>query len=95
MTRDEIYAQIRNTLVTNFEIPEERVTLEARLMDDLELDSIDAIDMAVHIQEMTNVRVDEDALRNLRTVGDTVDLVVALLRSGSGGPAPSTPAKQS
>jgi len=83
MTRDEIYAQIRNALVTNFEIPEERVTLDARLMDDLELDSIDAIDMAVHIQEMTNARVDEDALRKLRTVGDTVDLVAALLAKKS------------
>jgi acyl carrier protein len=79
MTRDEIYAQIRNALVTNFEIPEERVTIDARLMDDLELDSIDAIDMAVHIQAMTNVRLDEDALRNLRTVGDAVDLVASLL----------------
>jgi acyl carrier protein len=79
MTRDEIYAQIRNTLVTNFEIPAERVTLEARLMDDLELDSIDAIDMAVQIQEMTDVRVEEAELRKLRTVGDTVDLVASLL----------------
>ena len=83
MTRDEIYAQIRNALVTNFEIPEERVSLEARLMDDLELDSIDAIDMAVHIQAMTNVRLDEDSLRKLRTVGDAVDLVAALLSQKS------------
>ena len=79
MTRDEIYERIRNTLVESFEIPSERVTLSATLMEDLELDSIDAIDMAVHIQEMTNVRVDEQELRKLRTVGDTVDLVVVLL----------------
>jgi len=79
MTRDEIYERIRSTLVENFEIPSERVTLSATLMEDLELDSIDAIDMAVHIQEMTNVRVDELELRKLRTVGDTVDLVVVLL----------------
>lgn len=79
MNRDEIYARIRATLVDNFEIPAERVTLEARLMDDLELDSIDAIDMAVQIQEMTDVRVEEEELKKLRTVGDTVDLVVTLL----------------
>ena len=83
MTRDEIYAQIRNVLVTSFEIPEERVTLEARLTDDLELDSIDAIDMAVQIQDMTDVRVEEEALRKLRTVGDTVDLVATLLAQKS------------
>jgi len=86
MNRDEIYASIRATLVDNFEIPPERVTLEARLMDDLELDSIDAIDMAVQIQEMTGVRVEEDQLRKLRTVGDTVELVVQLLAlNGPGG----------
>ena len=79
MTRDEIIERIRNVLVSSFEIPEERVTLDARLMDDLELDSIDAIDMAVQIQEMTDVRVEEEELRKLRTVGDTVDLVAALL----------------
>lgn len=84
MTRDEIYASIRATLVDGFEIPSERVTLEASLMDDLELDSIDAIDMAVQIQEMTGVRVEEEQLRKLRTVGDTVDLVAQLLASKGG-----------
>ena len=79
MTREEIIARIRTVLVESFEIPEARVTLEAKLMDDLELDSIDAIDMAVQIQEMTGVRVDEEELRQLRTVGDTVDLVAKLL----------------
>ena len=79
MTRDEIYARIRSTLVTSFEIPEDRIKLESRLMDDLELDSIDAIDMAVQIQEMTDVRVEEEELRKLKTVGDTVDLVASLL----------------
>jgi len=83
MTRDEIYERIRTTLVESFEIPSERVSLSATLMEDLELDSIDAIDMAVHIQDMTNVRVDERELRNLRTVGDTVDLVVVLLARAS------------
>ena len=81
MSKDEIYARIRATLVEGFELPEERVTMEARLMDDLELDSIDAIDMAVQIQEMTGVRVEEEQLRKLKTVGDTVHLVEQLLAS--------------
>jgi len=79
MNKEEIYTRIRQTLESNFEIPTERITLDARLMEDLELDSIDAIDMAVQIQEMTNVRVDEEELKKLRTVNDTVELVAALL----------------
>lgn len=78
MSRDEIYAQIRATLIEHFEIAAERITNEANLTDDLELDSIDAIDMAVRIQQLTHVRVEEDELRKLRTVGDTVDLVARL-----------------
>ncbi len=78
MTREQIFTQIRETLVESFEISEERVTLQARLRDDLELDSIDAIDMVVRIQQMTQVRVEEDELRKLETVGDTVDLVARL-----------------
>jgi acyl carrier protein len=79
MNKQEIYARIRDTLESSFEIPAERITPEARLMEDLELDSIDAIDMAVQIQEMTNVRVDEEELKRLRTVDDTVELVLSLL----------------
>ncbi len=79
MSKEEIYERIRETLESNFEIPRERISPEARLMEDLELDSIDAIDMAVQIQEMTNVRVEEEQLKNLRTVEDTVQLVLSLL----------------
>lgn len=79
MTREEIYDRIRTTLIENFEIAPERVTIDSHLMDDLELDSIDAIDMAVRIQKMTNVRVEEEDLRKLRTVRDTVDLVARLV----------------
>ena len=79
MTKEEIYGRIRSTLIDNFEVPAERISLEAKLGDDLELDSIDAIDMAVQLQELTGARVDENELRKLRTVGDTVDLVARLV----------------
>jgi acyl carrier protein len=83
MTKDEIYGRIRSTLIDNFEVPADRISLEAKLGDDLELDSIDAIDMAVQLQELTGARVDENELRKLRTVGDTVDLVARLVATPS------------
>jgi acyl carrier protein len=83
MTKEEIYGRIRSTLIDNFEVPPERISLEASLGDDLELDSIDAIDMAVQLQELTGARVDENELRKLRTVGDTVDLVARLVANPS------------
>jgi acyl carrier protein len=83
MTRDEIFAQIRETLVENFEIDPAAIKPESKLIDDLGLDSIDAIDMAVRIQQMTKSRVEEDELRKLRTVDDTVNLVARLLAQGN------------
>ena len=83
MTRDEIFSKVRNTLVEDFEISPEQVTFEATLQDDLELDSIDAIDMAVRLQKMTGIRLEEDDLKQLKTVGDTVMLVERLVATKS------------
>lgn len=81
MSRDEIFHYIQRTMVESFELDPDCVTQNAALIDDLGLDSIDAIDMAVKIQEYTGQRVAEDELRKLRTVGDAVDLVERLVRA--------------
>ena len=79
MTREEILKQIRDTMAEMFELDPARITLEARLMDDLDLDSIDAIDLAVKMQEMVGRRVDEAALRKVRTIGDVVEIITEML----------------
>jgi acyl carrier protein len=56
---------------------------ESLLREDLDLDSIDAIDLAVRIQELTGSRVQESALRSVRTVGDVVNLVEGVLASNA------------
>ena len=66
-----------------FELDAETVTLQAHLMDDLDRDSIDAIDMVVKLQEITGKRVDEERLKQIRTVEHIVDLVEAQL-AGAG-----------
>jgi acyl carrier protein len=85
VTREEIFGRVRDLLVGSFQIDAKVVTLEARLFEELGLDSIDAIDMVVHLQEWTGRRVAEEALRKVRTVDDIVSLVEAHLAEG---PAP-------
>lgn len=82
MTRDEIFSRVRDLLVSSFQIDAKAVTPQARLFEELGLDSIDAIDMVVHLQEWTGRRVAEDALRQVRTVDDIVGLVEAHLAEG-------------
>jgi acyl carrier protein len=75
MTRDEIFAQVTHHMAEMFEIDPATIKADALLRENLDLDSIDAIDLAVKIEELTGKRVDEGSLRSVRTVQDVVDLV--------------------
>ncbi len=75
MTRAEIEKKVETMMVEMFEISPSALTPNAKLFEDLGLDSIDAVDMMVKLQEMTGRRVDEAALKSVRTVTDVVSLV--------------------
>ena len=79
MTQAEIFNKVSQALQEMFELDPKIVTPEARLVEDLDLDSIDAIDMAARIQELTGRRLDEADLRGIRTVSDVVDVIDKML----------------
>jgi acyl carrier protein len=74
-SKDEVAQWVAGLLVLQFEVPAEAIRLDAHLFEDLDLDSIDAIDFMVTLEEKGNVRVEEDELRGLRYFGDLVELV--------------------
>ncbi|MFC7290838.1 acyl carrier protein [Hirschia litorea] len=78
MTREEAYAEISKNLIEIFEIPAEDIKPEATLMDDLGLDSIDAVDMMVQLQETTGKKVTPEQFENIKSVDDLVSLVIQL-----------------
>lgn len=78
MTKDEIYREIVEYLTGTFEVPAAKIKPEALLMDDLDLDSIDAVDLMVKLQETTGRKVSADQFENIRTVDDLVVLVNTL-----------------
>jgi acyl carrier protein len=79
LSRDAIFEHLREYLDEMFEIPRERVTLGARLFEELDLDSIDAVDLVVKLQDLTGRRIKPESFKAVRTVGDIVDCVEALL----------------
>jgi len=81
VNRAEIATQIRTRIAEMCEVDEASIREESLLREDLDLDSIDAIDLAVRIQELTGARVQESALRSVRTVGDVVNLIEGVLAS--------------
>jgi len=78
MTSEESYQKIVSYLTGTFEIPAAKIHPGAKLMDDLDLDSIDAVDLMVKLQEATGTKVTPDQFENVRTVQDLVTLVQAL-----------------
>ena len=80
-SRDEIYQKLKTYLEEMFEVPPEKVSLEARLKEDLDLDSIDAVDLVVRLQELTSRKLSPEEFKSVRTVGDVVDRVHALLET--------------
>lgn len=79
MTEQEIFEEIKRHLVELFEVPADSITMEARLGEDLDLDSIDAVDLILKIQELTKVRIDPETFKSVRTVGDVVERVHEML----------------
>jgi len=79
LSHDEIHQELKTYLEEMFEIPPKKVSLEARLNEDLDLDSIDAVDLVVRLQELTSRKLSPEEFRSVRTVGDVVDRVHALL----------------
>lgn len=79
MTDAFIFEKLKAILTGSFEIDPARVTLQADLFADLDLDSIDAVDLAIKLQEMTGKRVKPQEFKSIRTVGDVVATVQQLL----------------
>ena len=78
MEKDEIFAEIKTMLVNQFELEPEQVTRESNLFTDLDLDSIDAIDMVVYLQKKTGKKFSPEQFKSVRTINDVVEVVFAI-----------------
>lgn len=78
MDKQQIYQEITTLMVKLFEIPAESVTPEAKLYEDLELDSIDAVDLVVHLQKVTNKKINPEMFKSVRTVEDVANAIEQL-----------------
>ena len=79
MNQQEIFTQVQAALVELFELDAEAVTMEPHLYQDLELDSIDAVDLVVRLQKLTGKKIRPEEFKAVRTVNDLVDAVATLL----------------
>lgn len=79
MTKNELFDRIVKILKDSFEIEPARITPQARLYDDLDIDSIDAVDLIVQLKPLLGRNLQPEAFKAVRTVQDIVDVVHGLL----------------
>ncbi|KQY90627.1 acyl carrier protein [Pelomonas sp. Root1444] len=80
MTEHDIFTRLSAILVETFDIEPERIRPEARLYDDLDIDSIDAVDLIVKLKPLVGKRLQPEAFKSVRTLQDVVNALMALLQ---------------
>jgi acyl carrier protein len=73
-----IFERIKEMIIEELNVPEEKVTMQARLAEDLGADSIDAVELIMNIEDEFNVQVSDEEAQNIKTVGDLVKYIEAL-----------------
>jgi len=79
MTDPEILEKLKEIYSSTFEIDTSGITTDTHLFTDLDLDSIDAVDLAIKLQSMTGKRIKPEDFKSVRTVGDVIGAVRILL----------------
>jgi acyl carrier protein len=72
MNNQDLFPTISKTLQELFDIPADKITLEARLYEDLDIDSIDAVDLIIKMRKITGKKVEPEMFKSVRTIGDVI-----------------------
>lgn len=80
MEKNEILKKLQEALIEEFGLDESKVTPEARLYEDLGLDSIDAVDLIVKLKSMLPRNINPEVFKSVRTLQDVVDAIYNLIQ---------------
>ncbi len=75
MNKQELFAHIVGIMRDTFAIEPEKITLESKLGEDLDIDSIDAVDLIVQLKPLLGSSLKPEAFKAVRTVQDVIDVV--------------------
>jgi acyl carrier protein len=79
MDKQQIFDRLKKALSEDFDINEDQLVPEARLYEDLNLDSIDAVDLIVKLKSLLPKNIDPEMFKKVRTIQDVVDVIYATL----------------
>ena len=84
MTKEEIFLKIQQILAEEFKIEMDLITPESKMYEDLELDSIDAVDLLVKMKGYIPGKMDPEQFKKARTIQDVVDILHPLINNQDG-----------
>ena len=77
MSKEQIFEILQKALVELFEIESSKISLSSKIYEDLEIDSIDAIDLVDYIKKQTGYKMQASDFKEVKTLGDIVNIVSA------------------
>ena len=77
--RDEMFAELVNILVDEFDLDSESITMDATLYEELDLDSIDTVDLVLRLQDLTGTKIEPETFKSVRTIKDVIDAIEQLV----------------
>ena len=75
ITKEEIFIRIQQVLIETFEMEEKLIIPKAHIFNDLDLDSFDAVDLAVMLEVDTGIKLKEEDVHKIQTISDIVDII--------------------
>ncbi len=81
MEKQQIFERLSAILQESFEVDPGQIRPESRLYDDLDIDSIDAVDLIVKLKPLVGKRLQPEAFKSVRTLQDVVDALHSLLNA--------------
>jgi acyl carrier protein len=76
---EQLYQEFKSLLQSEFSIPESKITMDARLVDDLDLDSLDLVSASLAIEDRWGIRMEDEDLAEVKSVRDALRWVEARL----------------
>jgi acyl carrier protein len=78
LDKDAIYEKIKELMVSEFKLDADSISLEKHLNDDLQLESLDIVDLLLRLSDYMGKKIDPTLFKDVRTVQDLVDSVIPL-----------------
>jgi acyl carrier protein len=87
MNKDQLYRRISEILQNTFGIDPAKISMESRLGEDLDIDSIDAVDLIVQLKPLIGGNLQPEAFKTVRTVSDVVEALYGMMQPAADAPA--------